>query len=146
MASRKALDVPYITYPELLKRRASETPEKAGYIFLDGDNRRIVLTFSELYKKSAKFAKNLVHLGVKKGDVVGLSGRNVPEWLIANFGIQLAGGCPLFLTFHRKDGNDIVELFCSVGNVKLLIFDPGLEEQNCAIVSNILEKISPYPR
>lgn len=142
LASRKALDVPYITYPELLKRRASETPEKAGYIFLDGDNRRIVLTFSELYKKSAKFAKNLVHLGVKKGDVVGLSGRNVPEWLIANFGIQLAGGCPLFLTFHRKDGNDIVELFCSVGNVKLLIFDPGLEEQNCAIVSNILEKIS----
>lgn len=32
LASRKALDVPYITYPELLKRRASETPEKAGYV------------------------------------------------------------------------------------------------------------------
>lgn len=142
LASTKALDVPYITYPELLKRRASKTPEKAVYVFIDGENRRTVLTFGELYTKSAKFAKNLVHLGVKKNDIVGLSGRNVPEWLIANFGIQLAGGCPLYLTFYRKDGNDIVDLFRSVGNVKLLIFDPGLEEQNCAIVSKILEKIS----
>lgn len=133
LASTKALDVPYITYPELLKRRASETPEKAVYVFNDGENRRTVLTFGELYTKSATFAKNLVHLGVKKNDIVGLSGRNVPEWLIANFGIQLAGGCPLYLTFYRKDGNDIVDLFRSVGNVKLLIFDPGLEEQNCAI-------------
>lgn len=90
LASTKALDVPYITYPELLKRRASETPEKAGYVFIDGENRRTVLTFGELYTKSAKFAKNLVHLGVKKNDIVGLSGRNVPEWLIANFGIQLS--------------------------------------------------------
>lgn len=142
MASRTAFNVPYLTYPELLRRRASEKPEKAGYIFLDGENRRTVLSFGELYTKSAKFAKNLVHLGVKKGDIVGLSGGNGPEWLIANFGIQLAGGCPLFFTFLRKDGGDIVELFRSIGNVKLLIFDPGLDEQNCAIVINILQKIS----
>lgn len=57
LASTKALDVPYITYPELLKRRASETPEKAVYVFIDGENRRTVLTFGELYTKSAKFAK-----------------------------------------------------------------------------------------
>lgn len=87
LASTKALDVPYITYPELLKRRASEMPEKAVYVFIDGENRRTVLTFGELYTKSAKFAKNLVHLGVKNNVIVGLSGRNVPEWLIANFGI-----------------------------------------------------------
>ena len=142
LASNTAPAVPYTTYPELLRKWASKTTNKAGFIFVDKDLKRTVLSYSDLYENSTKFAKGLVHHGVKQGDIIGLSGRNVPEWLIANFGIQMAGGCPLYFSFHKKDGNDIVTLFQGVGKVKLLIFDPGVEEQNCAILSRIVEKMS----
>ncbi|XP_022321945.2 fatty acid--[acyl-carrier-protein] ligase ScoC-like [Crassostrea virginica] len=142
LASSTAPAVPYTTYPELLRKWASKTTNKAAFIFVDKDLKRTVLSYSDLYENSTKFAKGLVHYGVKQGDIIGLSGRNVPEWLIANFGIQMAGGCPLYFSFHKKDGNDIVTLFQGVGKVKLLIFDPGVEEQNCAIVSRIVEKMS----
>ena len=142
LASNTAPAVPYTTYPELLRKWASKTPYKAAFIFVDKDLRRTVLSYRDLYENSTKFAKSLVRHGVKQGDIIGLSGRNVPEWLIANFGIQMAGGCPLYFSFHKKDGNDIVTLFQGVGKVKLVIFDPGAEKQNCAIVSRIVEKMS----
>lgn len=99
LSSNTALDIPYTTYPDLLKRRAEESHDKVVYIFIDDDNARFELTYGDLYDKANKFAKTLVQMGVKKGDIIGLSGRNVPEWLIANFGVQMAGDvryvCPI---------------------------------------------------
>lgn len=66
-----------------------------------------------------------------KGDKVALNGGNVPEWLIANFGIQMAGGCSLCFPFAKKEGEDIIELFQSIPTVKMLIFDPGQSGRNC---------------
>ena len=79
LASNTAPAVPYTTYPELLRKWASKTPYKAAFIFVDKDLRRTVLSYRDLYENSTKFAKSLVHHGVKQGDIIGLSGRNVPE-------------------------------------------------------------------
>lgn len=56
-------------------------------MFIDGENRCIVLIFGEFYIKLVKFVKNFVYFGVKKNDIVGFSGWNVFEWFIVNFGI-----------------------------------------------------------
>lgn len=71
---RKVFDVLYIIYFELLKRRVFEMLEKVGYVFIDGENRCIVLIFGEFYIKLVKFVKNFVYFGVKKNDIVGFSG------------------------------------------------------------------------
>lgn len=39
--------------------------EKVGYVFIDGENRCIVLIFGEFYIKLVKFVKNFVYFGVK---------------------------------------------------------------------------------
>lgn len=70
----KVFDVLYIIYFELLKRRVFEMLEKVVYVFIDGENRCIVLIFGEFYIKLVKFVKNFVYFGVKNNDIVGFSG------------------------------------------------------------------------
>lgn len=70
----KVFDVLYIIYFELLKRRVFEMLEKVVYVFIDGENRCIVLIFGEFYIKLVMFVKNFVYFGVKKNDIVGFSG------------------------------------------------------------------------
>ena len=91
ISSPDTLDIPNITFPELLGRLAAAKPDKAAYIFIDDQENAHSLTYRELYEKASKFARVLVNFGIMKGDKVALSGGNVPEWLIANFGIQMAG-------------------------------------------------------
>lgn len=139
LSSKIGLDIPYITYPDLLKRRAEESHDKTMCIFIDDDNARFELTYGDLYDKATRFAKTLVHMGVKRGDIIGLSGRNVPEWLIANFGVQMAGGCPLCLPYQERE-DQITMLLNSVGNVKTLIMDPGVDGRNCHISEHVVDK------
>ena len=141
ISSPDTLDIPNITFPELLGRLAAAKPDKAAYIFIDDQENAHSLTYRELYEKASKFARVLVSFGIMKGDKVALSGGNVPEWLIANFGIQMAGGCSLCFPFAKKEGEDIIELFQSIPTVKMLIFDPGQSGRNCEIVN----KIADYP-
>lgn len=116
------LDIPYTSFPDLLKRRAVETPNKAACVFFYENNERYVLAFGDLYDRATKFAKALVQMGVKRGDIIGVSGRNVPEWLVAYFGVQMAGGCSLCLPFQQNE-TQIIALLKSIGDVKLLIID-----------------------
>uniref|UniRef100_K1QYW9 4-coumarate--CoA ligase 1 n=1 Tax=Magallana gigas TaxID=29159 RepID=K1QYW9_MAGGI len=78
-------------------------------------------------------------MGVKRGDIIGLTGRNVPEWLIANFGVQMAGGCPLCLPYQERE-DQITKLLNSVESVKMLIMDPGVEGRNCHISEYVVDK------
>lgn len=133
------LDIPYTTFPDLLKRKARESPDVELCIFIDDDSARSTLTFGDLYKKATKFAKTLVKMGVEKGDIIGLKGRNVPEWLIADLGVQMAGGCSLNLPYQQKE-EIMVDLLHEIGNIKILIIDPGNSGQNCQIIKNILHK------
>lgn len=142
LSSSIPLNSPYITFPDLLKRRANETPNKAAYIFIDEEKKKTVLTFQDLYTKAVSFAKALVSFGFQKGDTIGLSGRNVPEWLIANFGIQMAGGCVLCLPFCYKS-SDLVRLLNSLAPVKALIIDPGLDDDNLETAIKITNHAYP---
>ena len=137
LSSKDSLDIPYVTFPDLLRKWAEKNPKKTAYIFIDVENYRYELSFGELYDKATKFAKALIGHGVRKGDVIALNGRNLPEWLISCFGIQLAGGSPLCLPYLQKK-NDFVNLCSKLGRVKMLIIDPGLDGQNCQFVKDMI--------
>lgn len=98
-----------------------------------------MLTFGELFNKATKFVKILVQMGVKRGDIIGLSGRNVPEWLIADLGVQMAGGCSLCFPYQLKEEN-LTELLGAIGTVKLLVINSDVGEQNHSTIQNILKR------
>ena len=137
LSSKETLDIPYVTFPDLLRKWAEKNPNKTAFIFVDVGDERYELSFGELYDKATKFAKALIGHGVRKGDVIALNGRNLPEWLIACFGIQLAGGSPLCLPYLQKK-NDFVKVCSNLGRVKMLIIDPGSDGQNCQFVKDMI--------
>ncbi len=56
------------------------------------------VTYHELYRQARRAAAALVRLGVKPGDRVGLLLPNVPEYLVAAYGVWLAGGVVVSLS------------------------------------------------
>lgn len=75
------------TLAELLLRRAAETPNLAYAIFPEE-----VATLAELRDRALEFARGLVALGLRSGDHVAILMPNCLDYMVAHFGIQLAGG------------------------------------------------------
>ena len=78
-------------------------------------------TFSEAREKMLGFAAYLRAHGIKKGDKIGVTGKNSPEWAIAYLGAMYAGciSVPLDWSFH--DGE--MEKIASFAEIKVLCID-----------------------
>ena len=85
---------------EYLRIRAKETPEKTAIIFYGRE-----ISYKELDESSERFANYLVSNGIQKGDRVGIFLLNCPQYAIAHFGIQKAGGvvCPCSPLFKELE-------------------------------------------
>ena len=69
-----------------LEESAKKDPRKTALIF--GEHK---MSYAELRGAAKKFASALVSLGVHKGDKVALMAPNVPQWVVAYYGILNAG-------------------------------------------------------
>lgn len=76
---------------EYLRENARQNPEKAAIIWYGRE-----ISYGELNNLSDRFAAALSDLGVRKGEPVALFLSNSPQYFIAHYGIQKAGGavCP----------------------------------------------------
>ena len=72
---------------EYIREWATVTPEKIALSFYGRD-----MTYGELDKMLDRAACGLIDLGVKKGDRVAIHMENCPQFVIAYFGVQRAGG------------------------------------------------------
>jgi long-chain acyl-CoA synthetase len=85
-------DVPknleYLKVPlhAILEKTAKKHPEKAAIAYLEEE-----ITYAELNSLSNQFAGALRALGVKKGDRVAIFLPNIPQFVIAYYGILKAG-------------------------------------------------------
>jgi long-chain acyl-CoA synthetase len=85
-------DVPRnLAYPKvplhaILEKKAKEHPEKAAIAYSERE-----ITYAELDSLSNEFAGALVALGVNKGDRVAVFLPNIPQFVIAYFGVLKAG-------------------------------------------------------
>ncbi len=78
-------------------------------------------TYREAEKKIEAVSRFLASKGIGKGDNVGVSGKNSPEWAIAYFGILYAGATVVPLDYALKDNE--MEKLISFGDVKHLFID-----------------------
>jgi len=77
----------------LLEQAASKFPHRKAVRYFDE-----TLTYEELYVQARRAAALFQSLGVQPGDRVGLLLPNIPEYLIAAYGVWLAGGLVVSLS------------------------------------------------
>jgi long-chain acyl-CoA synthetase len=82
----KTLRYPDVVLHEILRKTARENPEKTAIAYRDKE-----IAYAELDTLSDQFASALVSLSVKKGDRVALFLPNIPQFVIAYFGVLKAG-------------------------------------------------------
>lgn len=78
-------------------------------------------TYREAEKKIKEVSYFLIADGVKKGDKIGVSGKNSPEWAIAYLGVIYAGAIVVPLDYSLKDSE--MEHLISFGGVSRLFID-----------------------
>src|SRR5262245_8958542 len=88
----------HLEYPQqpvwwLLDRAMDQFPHRIACHYY-----KETLTFTELHEQARRAAAMFQSLGVKPGDRVGLLLPNVPEYLIAAYGVWMAGGVVVSLS------------------------------------------------
>lgn len=78
-------------------------------------------TYAQMWDEAFAVAQALVARGVTKETRVGLLATNRPEWVIAVFGIAMAGGTCVALSTFAKSAE--FEYALRIGDVSLLIFE-----------------------
>ena len=83
------LDYPIISFSDIVDAIVSEFPDRP--MMISGGRK---ITFAEFGDYMDRFAAALAELGVAKGDRIGLLCLNIPQYLIAFYGILKIGAVP----------------------------------------------------
>ncbi len=83
--------IPRATVPALLDSSARRFPNRAALVHQGGS-----LSYKKLQGDANRFGRALLGLGLRKGDRVILALPNLPQWVIAYYGVLLAGGVAVF--------------------------------------------------
>ena len=98
--------------------------ERAADVFADktaiayGDRR---LSYSEFGAEATRLADALRASGVKPGDRVAYMVPNIPEMLVANFGVPLAGA--VLVAINTRLSPEEVQYVCDHSGAKVLVVD-----------------------
>ncbi len=104
----------------ILQETAAASPDRPAVMYAGGQ-----LGYAELEALSSRFAAGLESAGVGPGDLVGLQLPNIPQFVIAYFGILKAGAVVVPLNVMLKPPE--IAFHLSDSGVKLLItWDPIL--------------------
>lgn len=80
------IDYPEVSLQDLLRKTAKKYPEQIAIVYFNDE-----ITYGELNVLSDQFAAGLLKVNIKKGDRVALFLNNIPQFVIAYFGILKIG-------------------------------------------------------
>ncbi|MCW4024684.1 MAG: long-chain fatty acid--CoA ligase [Candidatus Bathyarchaeota archaeon] len=94
----KTLNYPKIPLHSLLENAAKKHPNHAAITFQGNQT-----TYIQLNEQANRFANALVQIGIKKGDRVAIFLPNIPQFVIAYFGVLKAGAAVTTISpLHRE--------------------------------------------
>ncbi len=94
----KHLELPQVPLQEILQKSAKDFPKKTALRYSERET-----TYAQLDCLSNQFANSLVKLGVKRGDRVAVFLPNIPQFVIAFFGVLKAGAVVSAISpLHRE--------------------------------------------
>ncbi len=77
------------TLPEMFAITASRFPDKDCFTIYEPD--RVSLTYRQAHERIEAVARTLRSLGIGRGDMVAVTGKNSPEWAVAYLAVLTAG-------------------------------------------------------
>jgi long-chain acyl-CoA synthetase len=101
----KNLEYPKVPLHAILEKTAKEHPEKAAIAYFERE-----ITYAELDSLSNQFAGALNALGVKKGDRVAIFLPNIPQFVIAYYGVLKAGAVLTAISPLHKEREVVYQL------------------------------------
>jgi non-ribosomal peptide synthetase component E (peptide arylation enzyme) len=124
------------TLASYLEKWARETPEKPAIVA--GDR---TLSYAETLGAARRFANSLLGLGLGKGDVVGIQLPNLPEYLIAYFGVTMMGG--ILGTLHMPYRAAEMAPLMNHGRMRALICGAATERYDAPATAMELKALVP---
>jgi long-chain acyl-CoA synthetase len=94
----RTINYPNVALHELLEKTAKEHPAATAIFFRNEE-----IDYAELDAQSDKFASALAFLGVRKGDRVAVFLPNIPQFVIAYYGILKAGAVATAISPLHKE-------------------------------------------
>jgi long-chain acyl-CoA synthetase len=125
----KNMKYPAVPLQSVLRKTAEEHPEKTAIAYFEGE-----IAYGELNSLSDQFAAALASLGVKQGDRVAIFLPNIPQFVIAYFGILKAGAVLTAISPLNREREVGYQL--SDAEAETIIALDSL----CAIVANVWQK------
>jgi len=113
-----------------LERSAQIYPEKTAIAY---GNRRI--SYSEFAAAATRLAQALRASGVKPGDRVAYLLPNIPEMLIAHFGVPLSGGVLVAMNIRLAAAE--IRHICAHSGAKVLVVDSALHTTIAPVVGKL---------
>ena len=113
-----------------LERSAHVYPKKTAIVY--GDRR---ISYTEFAAAATRLAHALRASGVNPGDRVAYLVPNIPEMLIAHFGVPLAGGVLVAMNIRLAAAE--IRYICAHSGSKLLVVDSGLHSTIVPIVDEL---------
>ena len=98
------------------------------------------MTYGEMGRRVADFAKGLLRLGIKKGDKVGIWLSNRPEWAIAEFAVAQVGAVMVPLS-TRFRAFDIEYILKQSDSTTLLMADFFLKNNYLEVINEICPEL-----
>ena len=124
------------TLATYLEKWARETPDKPAIVA--GER---TLSYAEIHAAARRLANSLLGLGIRKGDVVGIQLPNLPEYLVAYFGVALMGG--ILGTLHMPYRAAEMAPLMNHGRMRALICGAATERHDAPATAVELKSLVP---
>ena len=110
---------------QILDRAARRYPDAPALVSCHQNQR---FTYAELHRSTEQFARALLHLGVQKGDRVGIWATNCFEWVIAQFATAKIGAILVNInpSYHAYE----LQYALAQSQCRTLILVPGFRDED----------------
>lgn len=130
-----SLAYPDLTLPEMFARTARRYPERAATVFQGAR-----LRYRQLREQIEGFAGGLQRLGVQRGDRVALMLPNMPQFVVAFYGI-LQAGAVVVPTNPLYTQHELEQQLADAGAVAIVTLDPFFDRVQAALLATSLRTI-----
>lgn len=124
------------TFGDGLRRNAMRNPKKPLVISYDQDHTRIIYTYEDINESANRFANAMLKLGIQKGDIVAVMSRNLPQYIIAWFGIAKIGAILTGVNYTFKENELVYQI--NHADAKVFIVEDNLVDLVDKAKPNIL--------
>ncbi len=117
------METPLLT--TLIRENSIKYGSRTAIYYQDNDKSWLPITWTELWQSIEDTAKAMLASGVKPGDKVAIMSRNMPEWTISDYAIQLvrAVSVPLFSSTSAAQAEYMIH------ETECVLFLAGEQEQ-----------------